>query len=107
MKILLVPDSAGALPPPCNDPVNDPKHHTTDEIDMRDWFAAREQLTEWDSPDAVPSNELAEALAGPKPEGGWRAGNILAMVKWEAAWRAGMKYIRADAMIAARKGGAK
>jgi len=70
---------------------------------LRDWFAGQETLAEWDSPQAAPSRQMCELLAGsPMPEGGWST-NILESFKWEAKWRSALRYIRADAMIAARK----
>jgi hypothetical protein len=76
-------------------------------MSLRDHFASRETLSEWDNHDAVVANQMAEALAGyPRPSHGWKcetASEWLAMVKWEADWRAALRYIRADAMIKARK----
>ncbi len=70
---------------------------------LRDDFAAKEKLAEYDHPDAIPSKRLCEALAGPQPEGGWgESGDIVEMFKWESKWRAALKYIRADAMIKER-----
>lgn len=73
---------------------------------LRDWFAGKETLADYDNPEAVIPEELTIALAGEKPAGGWKTGNMLAMTKWEAKWRAELRYLRADAMIAARKEGA-
>lgn len=72
-------------------------------MSLRDWFAGKETLMEWDNPDAVMSEKMAIALAGPKPEGGW-SNNPIGMLQWEAKWRSALKYIRADAMLAAREG---
>ena len=73
---------------------------------LRDWFAGQESLVEWDTPDAVPAKALCEALAGrPQPATGWycTGDDMLDMLRWEAQWRAALKYIRADAMIVARE----
>ena len=68
-------------------------------LSKRDWFAAHESLAHVDNPEnSGLSMELAESLAGRKrPEG-----RGMAFLLWEAEWRAAWKYIRADAMIAAR-----
>jgi hypothetical protein len=71
-------------------------------MSLRDWFAGQETLADFDQADAIISTALADKLAGPKPVGGWTQ-NPVAMLQWEATWRAKIKLIRADAMIAARK----
>lgn len=70
-------------------------------MSLRAWLVSQETLSDFDQPDSMPSSELCENLAGPMPEGGWRAGNILAMTVWEAKWRAALKLMRADAVLAA------
>ncbi len=71
-------------------------------MSLRDYFASKETLAEWNSSDVVPSTKMCEKLAGePMPEYGW-GGDIIAMLKWEAKWRAALKYLRADAMLSAR-----
>ena len=75
-------------------------------MSLRDYFAAHETLAEWDHPEAVFSKSVAESLAGPMPEGGWSK-NPLETMKWEAKWRAAVRYIRADAMLEAREKGVK
>lgn len=74
---------------------------------LRDYFAGQEQLSEWDGENAVPPNRMCEVLAGTMPAtAGWSAKTEeewLAILKWEATWRARLRYIRADAMLAARK----
>lgn len=72
-------------------------------MSLRDWFAGQERLADFDDPEAAPSIELCEAVAGKRPEGGWKDGNMLAMFQWECKWRAALKYMRADAMIAERE----
>jgi hypothetical protein len=72
---------------------------------LRDWFAGQETLSDLDDPEAIVSDEMAEGLAGPKPKAGWTPGNIVAMTRWEAKWRAALRYLRADAMIAEREKG--
>lgn len=76
-------------------------------MSLRDWFAGQERLADYDHPEVIPNKEMCEALAGEKqPEGGW-SGNRIEMLRWEAKWMSAMKYIRADAMLAAREKGAK
>lgn len=79
-------------------------------MSLRDWFAGQETLADFDNPDATMPRGMAEALAGrPRPDHG--AGNTrdqwLAMLQWDADWRARLKFIRADAMLRAREGGGK
>ncbi len=75
-------------------------------IALKDWFAGQESLSEWDHPEAIPSQVMAEALAGyPRPKHGWSRSTQsqwIAMITWEADWRSALKYIRADAMLKAR-----
>ena len=74
-------------------------------MSLRDYFASKEQLHELDNGITFMSPKMGEALAGEKmPEAGWSKDPI-AMCKWEAKWRAALKYIRADAMLAAREKG--
>lgn len=85
---------------------NDPEYVTG--MSLRDWFASNEDLAEWDPPDAVASRAMCDALAGrPPPPKGWSStgDGMLDMLRWEADWRAALKYVRADALLAARKGG--
>ena len=81
-------------------------------MSLRDWFAGHETLAEWDYPDSVVRAGMCDTLAGrPRPKNGWNAKSKdewLDMLKWDAAWRAALKYIRSDAMLAERaKDGAK
>lgn len=73
-------------------------------MSMRDYFAAHETLPDFSQ--ELLEKHIAEALAGPMPEGGWGGKqppeHYRAMLAWEAKWRAELKYIRADAMIKAR-----
>ena len=77
--------------------------------ELRDYFAAQEQLSEFDHLDAILPKKMAEALAGrPMPEHGWGAktdDECLSMLQWEADWRSALKYMRANAMLAARERG--
>jgi hypothetical protein len=92
-----------------------PKNHGYDEsqgtgsgpeMTLRDWFAGKENLSEWDDQEAIPSKSMIEALAGyPQPTHGWSCSTQsewIAMLTWEADWRSALKYIRADAMLKAR-----
>ena len=84
-------DGGPAFPSACDDGMT-----------LRDYFAANEKLTEWDGPEAIMPTSMAELLTGsPKPD------SVIELFKWEAEWRAALKYIRADAMIAAREKGSK
>lgn len=75
-------------------------------MSLRDWFAGHESLADWDNMEAVMKTEMAEALAGRKQPGhGWACATpkeFLAMLQWEADWRAALKYLRADAMLKAK-----
>lgn len=77
-------------------------------MSLRDWFAGQEQLCDFNNPEALIPASAGNALAGePMPEGGFSK-DIIGTLKWEAKWRAALRYIRADAMIAAsEKGGTK
>ena len=65
---------------------------------LRDYFAAAETLDDLEHL----TMEGAVALAGPKPEGNWST-NPIEWRKWEAKWRAAVRFIRADAMLKARE----
>lgn len=69
-----------------------------DGMSLCDWFAGQEQLGDFNHPQAQLPQNAMEALAGyPMPSG------ILESLKWEADWRAALRFIRADAMLAARE----
>lgn len=63
---------------------------------LRDMFACHEVVKDDDYPSA-----LKVALAGTPPSGGWQT-NPEQWMRWEADWRARIRYIRADAMLKAR-----
>jgi hypothetical protein len=70
---------------------------------LRDYLASKEGLEDWNDGNAVMSKSMSEALAGEAmPDGGWAKASPLEMFRFEAKWRAALKYIRADAMIAQR-----
>jgi len=72
-------------------------------LSMRDWFAGHESLAEWDRADGTMPTKMGELLAGePMPSIGWE-NDPIAMLRWEAKWRAALKYIRADAMFAEKR----
>lgn len=76
------------------------------EVTLRDWFAAQENLKEWEDFDFIDQN-AAELLSGRlKPKQSWRdcktREQLVETLQWEADWRAALKYIRADAMLRAR-----
>jgi hypothetical protein len=65
-------------------------------MSLRDYFAAAERIDgqeEW-------TVQQMELLAGPSPAGGFRSPEWLL---WDAKWRAALRYMRADAMLAARE----
>ena len=67
-------------------------------MSLRDWFAGNERIGqeerfEW---------KLCEDLAGPRPDA-TRQEDPLAWELWTATWMAKIRYIRADAMLAARE----
>lgn len=65
---------------------------------LRDWFASQEDLYDLDSENAAGLTiATAKLLAG-----GNAPTDSIGYMKWEAKWRAALKYIRADAMIAER-----
>ena len=70
---------------------------STPGMTLRDYFAAAETLDEEHL-----TIDGAVALAGPKPEGDWKT-NTIEWYKWEAKWRAELRFIRADAMLKARE----
>lgn len=76
-------------------------------MSLRDWFAGQETLADLDSQEASVPRSAAEALAGRKPDLSHvtKADNWIEHLKWEAEWRAAIKYIRADAMLRARERG--
>ena len=72
---------------------------------LRDHFAAQETLSDFDTSETSIALCVSEALAGysvPVRVVGSRA-YALKWAAWNAKWRATLRYIRADAMIAARK----
>ena len=64
---------------------------------LLDWFAGQEEIG---------TEELAtgicEHFAGPRPSGTWQT-NAVEWYAWEAKWRAGIKYLRASAMLAEKR----
>lgn len=71
---------------------------------LRDYFASHEGLEEFSGTN-IPI-ELGIQLAGHPPSVPQKD-DYVAWLKWQAKVRAALKYIRADAMIAAREGNAK
>lgn len=71
-------------------------------MSLRDWLASQEMI----SPEEGFSWELCEALAGKRPEKD-RKTDPIGWEIWQAVWQAKIKFIRADAMLAARKEASK
>lgn len=69
---------------------------------LRDWFAGQESVDH----DEEVAWGILEALAGPRPHGTYQT-NPMDWFAWHNQWMAAVRYARADAMIAARKGGAE
>ena len=67
-------------------------------MSLRDYFAAAETLDDLEDLNMG----CAIALAGPKPAGDW-CSNPIEWLKWDARWRAEVRFIRADAMLKARE----
>lgn len=67
---------------------------------LRDTLAMHETLADYDAPDGVPLKvAVAEKLAGrPMPA----SDCTVEWHRWHADWRAALRYLRADAMLAAR-----
>lgn len=103
-----IDDGGPAFPVPSVG-TGDPRDGMTqgsDGMSLRDWLAAHETLADFDDAECSISDQLCVGLAGRGPSGDWRT-NTIEWVKWEAKWRSALKYIRADAMLAAREKGAK
>ena len=87
-----IDDGGGAFPH------GDPTHGGDLGMTLRDYFAAAEKI---DSAEDYPW-ATCEALAGPRPKGCMTT-NPLEWLIWSATWQAKIKFIRADAMLAARR----
>ena len=70
-------------------------------MSLRDWFAGQERIEQEEI-----AWEVCESFAGPRPSGDYKA-NAVEWFNWSNRWQAAVRYARADAMIAARKGGSK
>ena len=96
-----IDDGGAAFPNPIEwDPNGQVVFKGSHGMTLRDWLAGQEK---------VDTNEefewaLCEALAGPRPPGSYQS-NPLEWFAWDNQWRAAVRYARADAMLAARKGG--
>ena len=71
-----------------------PGHYSQEGMSLRDWFAAQPDIT---GSLMVMDKEACEALCGPAPEIG------IELFKWQVKVLATLRYIAADAMIAARE----
>ena len=67
-------------------------------LSIRDWLAGNERIGR----DETFSWELCNALAGPRPDKDEKTDPIGWEI-WQATWQAKIKFIRAAAMLAARK----
>lgn len=75
-------------------------------MSLRDWFAGHQSLSDLDSPDVCLPEDVAESLAEyAMPTADEQKRYPLAFARWEASWRAALRYIRADAMLAERAKG--
>lgn len=63
-------------------------------MSILDWYAGQEMIG-----DEELSAGICDHFAGPKPTGNWST-NPAGWYEWEARWRAGIKYMRASAMLA-------
>ena len=67
-------------------------------MSLRDWLASNEKINDSENF----AWEICEALAGKRPDKD-RKVDPTAWEIWQAMWQAKVRYIRADAMLAARK----
>lgn len=72
-------------------------------VSLRDYFAARETLNDWDTPDGGMTYDYMEKVTGELRPENKTGGNTLEMARFEAKARAILKYIRADAMLEERQ----
>jgi len=70
-------------------------------MSLLDYFAAKEDLSDFNGSGGFCPEGLSESLAGPKPSGDFKT-NPIEWFKWDAVIRAKMKYIRAKAMLKVR-----
>ena len=93
-----IDDGGPAFPVPVEfDPNGQLIFHGSFGMSLRDWLAGQEKI---DTAEDF-GWEACEALAGPRPTGDWHT-NPLGWLRWEASWKAAVRYARADAMITAR-----
>ncbi len=73
----------------------------TDEtgVTVLDFFAAHEPLADFDNGNATIAKKLAEQLVGHGEPPGCLEFPLVAL-RWEAEWRAKLRYLRAEAMLA-------
>ena len=68
-------------------------------MSLLDYFAASETISAEDEANNI---SVFEGLVGPRPVVGWQE-SPLEWLQWEAKWRARLRYIRAQAMLAERE----
>ncbi len=77
-----------------------PGYEQVEGMTLRAWFAGQETLSDYDHPDSWQHYSLMlEAVNGAPPDA---AAEPLDYFKWECEARAKMRFMRADAMLAAR-----
>lgn len=98
-------DGGPAIPVPCTSH-NGELHWGDGGASMRDYFAAHESLSQFDHPEVDVPDSLANVLANRPRPFPWSTSSLaeyLENLRWEAEWRAALKYLRADAMLKARE----
>lgn len=97
-------DGGPAFPCPVEfDPNGQLVSHGSFGMSLRDWFAGNETLSDYDHPASWDHYVAAiNAINGPSPD---CSIDPTGYYRWEFEARAKMKLMRADAMLAARKGG--
>ena len=103
MKVMQDADKSGAAFPVFAPDSSKFPEVLNEGMTLIDYFAAHETLADFDQTNACMSKSDAEKLAGsPRPEAGPDCADPLAIYRWEAKWRAALRYLRAEAMVERR-----